>query len=62
MKNAYQAIKFIDQLNHTDDLTQRILDGHTKYSFVLKCWSFVYTLVKSMIFIGIGYSHRLRNQ
>lgn len=58
----YQAIKFIYQLNHTDDLARRIFYRHTKYSFMYKIWSNIYARIKPMIFVCIGNSNRLNKR
>jgi hypothetical protein len=33
---TYQIIKLIYQLNHADDLAQRVLNGHAEDGFVLE--------------------------
>jgi hypothetical protein len=33
---TYQIIKLINQLNHADDLAQRVLNGHAEDGFVLE--------------------------
>lgn len=58
-KKTHQTVKFINQLDHTNNLSQWIFNGHTQDGFVFEIWSIVDTLVKAMIVVSIGDVHRL---
>lgn len=56
---SYQTVKFIYQLNDTDNLAKRIFDCHAQNGFVIECWTIINTLIKTGIIISIRYIHSL---
>lgn len=56
-----QIVEFIDQLNDTDYLAGRILDGHTKNCTMPKAGTIVHQRIESRIFVSIRYIDSLKN-
>jgi len=55
-----QIVEFIDQLNDTDYLPGRILDGHTEDRVMLEAGAIVYQWIESRVFVGIRYINSLK--
>lgn len=54
---AHQLVELVDQLNHSNDLSQRVLDGHAEYGAMLETGILIDTGIETIILIGIGHIH-----
>lgn len=54
---AYQLIELVDQLYHSNDLSQRVFDGHAEYGAMLETGILIDTSIETIILVSIGHIH-----